>query len=39
MIMQWNEDKDYLYPIPITDRTMTSGALSQNPGWIDGLQY
>ena len=39
MIMQWNEDKDYLYPIPITDRTMTSGALSQNPGWNDGLQY
>lgn len=39
MIMQWNEDRDYLYPIPITDRTMTSGALSQNPGWIDGLQY
>lgn len=39
MIMQWNEDKDYLYPVPITDRTMTSGALTQNPGWNDGLQY
>ena len=39
MIMQWNEAKDYLYPVPITDRTMTSGALSQNPGWNDGLQY
>lgn len=39
MIMQWNEDKDYLYPIPITERTMTMGALTQNPGWIDGVQY
>lgn len=39
MIMQWNEEKDYLYPVPITDRTMTMGGLTQNPGWNDGLSY
>lgn len=39
MVMQWNEDKDYLYPIPVTDRTMTLGALTQNPGWNDGVAY
>ncbi len=37
--MQWNEEKDYLYPIPITDRTMTLGALTQNPGWIDNVEF
>ena len=39
MTMQWNEDKDYLYPVPLTDRTMTLGALSQNPGWIDNVEF
>ena len=39
MIMQWKEDKDYLYPIPINDRTMTLGSLIQNPGWNDGLKF
>ena len=33
----WNEDKDYLYPIPTKDRVLTNGALTQNPGWNDGL--
>ena len=33
----WNEDKDYLYPIPTQERVMTEGALSQNPGWEDGM--
>lgn len=39
MVMQWNEQRDYLWPIPVTDRTMTLGALSQNPGWIDNIDF
>lgn len=35
----WNETKDYLYPIPIKDRSLTNGVLSQNPGWNDGLNF
>ena len=35
----WNEDRDYLYPIPTKDRILTNGALSQNPGWNDGLSF
>lgn len=35
----WDEDKDYLYPIPGQQRTLTSGKLSQNPGWVDGTGY
>ncbi len=35
----WDENKDYFYPIPIKDRTLTEGALTQNPGWNDGLNY
>ena len=30
---KWDEGKDYLYPIPVKDRTLTGGALTQNPGW------
>ena len=33
----WNEERDYLYPIPTDDRSLTNGALKQNPGWNDGL--
>jgi hypothetical protein len=29
----WDEEKDYLYPIPTDDRNLTGGALTQNPGW------
>lgn len=36
---RWNEDRDYLYPIPTDDRSLTSGALKQNPGWNDGLDF
>lgn len=39
MILQWDEDKDYLWPIPVTDRTMTMGALTQNPGWKDNVEF
>lgn len=33
----WNEDKDYYYPIPTDDRSLSKGNLTQNPGWNDGL--
>ncbi len=33
----WNEDRDYLYPIPTEERLLSNGALTQNPGWNDGL--
>ena len=36
---KWNEEKDYYYPIPIEDRSLTGGALTQNPGWVDGLNF
>lgn len=35
----WNEKRDYLYPIPTDDRVLTQGAISQNPGWNDGLPF
>ena len=35
---QWDENKDYLWPIPEDQRQITNGALSQNPGWTDGMQ-
>jgi hypothetical protein len=33
----WNEDRDYLYAIPTNERLLSGMALSQNPGWADGL--
>ena len=36
---KWNEDRDYLYPIPTNERNLTGGALTQNPGWDDGLTF
>lgn len=36
---RWNESRDYLYPIPSDDRSLTNGALLQNPGWNDGLDF
>lgn len=35
----WDEGRDYLYPIPIEERSLTQGALSQNPGWQDNLPF
>lgn len=29
----WDENRDYLYPIPLPQITLTAGALTQNPGW------
>ena len=34
---QWNEGRDYLWPIPEDQRQITGGALSQTPGWTDGM--
>lgn len=39
VIRNWDEAKDYLYPIPTDDRNLTGGALTQNPGWNDGLPF
>lgn len=36
---EWKEERDYLYPIPTNDRSLTGGALTQNPGWDDGLDF
>ena len=35
----WNEERDYFYPIPTDDRSLTMGAITQNPGWDDGLDF
>lgn len=35
----WNEERDYLYPIPSEERLLSNGALTQNPGWNDGLSF
>ena len=36
---KWDENRDYLYPIPSDERNLTGGALTQNPGWNDGLTF
>ena len=35
----WDEERDYLYPIPKDERNLTGGKLTQNPGWDDGLTF
>lgn len=35
----WNEDRDYLWPIPAAQRALYGGILTQNPGWEDGLDF
>lgn len=39
MSAKWNEERDYLYPIPSDERILTDGNLKQNPGWNDGLEF
>ena len=34
----FNEERDYLYPIPINERSLNHN-LTQNPGWDDGLSF
>lgn len=29
----WNEERDYLYPIPRQEITLSDGIVTQNPGW------
>lgn len=36
---KWDDGKDYYYPIPVKERTLTNGVLTQNPGWNDGLTF
>ena len=35
----WDEERDYLWPIPTDQRVATQGALTQNPGYNDGLNF
>ncbi|MDR1743452.1 MAG: RagB/SusD family nutrient uptake outer membrane protein [Dysgonamonadaceae bacterium] len=35
---KFNEVRDYLYPIPINERSLNKN-LTQNPGWNDGLNF
>lgn len=35
---QFSEVRDYLYPIPINERSLNKN-LTQNPGWNDGLDF
>jgi hypothetical protein len=30
---RWDESRDYLYPIPVKEISLTGGSLTQNPGW------
>jgi hypothetical protein len=39
IVRKWDEAKDYLYPIPVEDRSLSGGNLTQNPGWVDGLSF
>ncbi|WP_316817392.1 RagB/SusD family nutrient uptake outer membrane protein [Pedobacter nyackensis] len=34
---QWDESRDYLYPIPTQERLLNK-ALKQNEGWVDGVK-
>jgi len=36
---RWDEARDYLWPIPVDQRIATQGALTQNPGYSDGLSF
>ena len=29
----WNENRDYLYPVPRQEITLSDGVVTQNPGW------
>lgn len=35
--LSFNEERDYLSPIPSNERVLSGFALTQNPGWDDGL--
>jgi len=35
----WKEERDYLYAVPIRERILSEGKITQNPNWDDGLTY
>ena len=35
----WDENRDYLWPIPASERVLSGGALTQNPGWTDSTNF
>ena len=35
----FDENRDYLWPIPAAQRALCGGVLTQNPGWDDGLTF
>jgi hypothetical protein len=35
----WDEGRDYLWPIPASERVLSGGALTQNPGWTDSTNF
>ena len=35
----WDDTRDYYYLIPVKERSLTSGVLTQNDGWNDGLSF
>lgn len=37
--LTWDENRDYLWPIPSSERVLTQGVLTQNPGWTDSTGY
>ena len=38
-VYPFKEERDYLRPIPATQRALCGGILTQNPGWEDGLDF
>ena len=39
LTLDWNEERDYLWPIPASERVLSGGALTQNPGWTDSTNF
>ncbi len=37
--IEWDESRDYLWPIPASERVLSKGALTQNPGWVDSTNF
>lgn len=37
--INWDERRDYLWPIPASERVLTGGILTQNPGYEDGTGF
>lgn len=37
--LNWVEKRDYLWPIPASERVITGGVLTQNEGWEDSTNF